>query len=125
LALPRCACIAIAFANMRLVASQDGLKLFRVSDRHRLSLRKEDKVNSNTRRPKRREADYESTLQSVIDWWGELDEAENYGAAPWEELMKLRHGVMDCLLDGSNASIREAWSLTAQAMLMTSGLFEC
>ena len=62
--------------------------------------------------------------QLIVDWWMGLERSGDAGATTWEVLDVLRDQVTYALMKGA-ASLVEAESLTAQAMLLVAGLAEC
>ena len=62
----------------------------------------------------------EARIQRIVDWWHDLHEGGDSGAATWEELERIEQEVTGCL-DRRSLDVDRAESVTAYAMLLIAG----
>ena len=62
----------------------------------------------------------EVRIRLIVEWWHDLHESGDSGAATWEELDRIEQEVTECL-DRRSLDVNRAESLTAYAMLLIAG----
>jgi hypothetical protein len=62
-------------------------------------------------------------IQKIFDFWDDLRDSEESGAATWDELERLGQEVKNCL-ETDSPDVNLAESITAYAMLLITGDLE-